>query len=289
MYRDKQKNKTGLVEELLQLTIGAALMGCALSIFLIPFKIAPGGMSGLATVLHYLLGINVSTLLMLINAPIFLLGFVHFSKGFLFRSVYGTIILSAFTEIFSQVSIPVDDMLLACVFGGVIMGCGIALALQSGGTTGGTDIIVLVLRKFLPNLSVGRLFMTIDGVIILIAGVTIGGWETILYSSVTLFISGYITDTILEGVKFARLVYIISDKDKEITKGIYSEMDRGVTGFTSVSMYTGKTRQALLCVIRKYELPKLKGLIYSIDPDAFVIISEAREVMGKGFDMHTKV
>ncbi len=283
MYRDKIKNKTGLVPELLQLTVGAALMGCALSIFLVPFKIAPGGVSGLATVLHYLIGINVSTLLMLINVPIFLLGLIHFDKRFLFRSIYGTIALSVFTEVFSYFSIPNRDILLACVFGGVILGSGIALALGSGGTTGGADIIVLVLRKFFPSLSVGRLFMALDGFIIIIAGATLGGWDTVLYSSVALFISGYVTDSILEGAKTARLVYIISEKEEEVTQRIYDEMNRGVTGLSSVSMYTGREKKTLMCVIRKGELIRLKKLIYKTDPDAFVIISEAREVMGNGF------
>lgn len=286
MYRDRFKNQMGLMSELLQLTIGAALMGCALSIFLVPFKIAPGGMSGLATVLHYLVGINVSTLLMLINVPIFLLGLMHFDRSFLFRSIYGTIALSVFTEVFSNFSLPNSDILLACVLGGSILGSGIALALRSGGTTGGADIIVLVLRKFFPSLSVGRLFMALDGFIILIAGATLGGWDTVLYSSVALFISGYVTDSILEGAKTARLVYIISDKEREVTQKIYDEMNRGVTGLSSVSMYTGRERRTLMCVIRKGELIRLKKLVYMTDPDAFVIISEAREVMGNGFDRY---
>ncbi len=289
MYRDKLRNKSGLVSDIFQLTIGAALMGCALSIFLVPFKIAPGGVSGLATVLHYLIGINVSTLLMLINVPIFLLGLMYFDKSFLFRSIYGTIALSVFTEVFSSFTMPGNDVLLACVFGGAILGSGIALALRSGGTTGGADIIVLVLRKFFPSLSVGRLFMAIDGFIILIAGALLSGWDTVLYSSVALFISGYVTDSILEGAKTARLVYIISDKEREVTQKIYDEMNRGVTGLSSISMYTGRERRTLMCVIRKSELIRLKKLVYNTDPDAFVIISEAREVMGNGFDRYNRV
>lgn len=267
----------------LGITLGAMLMGAALSIFLVPFKIAPGGISGLSTVLHYLTKIRVSTLILIVNAPIFIIGFISFNGHFLLRSFYGTIVLSLATEGFSLIQPLTGDIILACVFGGAIMGCGIATVLRSGGTTGGTDILALVIQKYAPQLSIGQLFMVIDGAIILIAGAVFGDWEIILYSSAALFISSHVTDTILEGIKYARLVYIISNRSLEITQNIYSDMDRGVTALSSVSMYTGKNGRILLCAIRKHELPKLKRLVYSTDPHAFVIISDAKEVLGNGF------
>lgn len=285
MHRKRARNKRFKnIDELLQITLGTALMGCALSTFLVPFKLAPGGVSGIASVLYYLTGIRVSTLLMLINVPIFLLGLLHFNGKFLLRSIYGTIAVSASVEIFSSFVAPAADIFSACVFGGIILGTGIALVLKAGGTTGGTDILVMISRKFFPNLSVGNSFMIIDGVIILVAGATLGGWEIVLYSAAALFISTHITDAILEGASFARMVYIMSGHSDIITERIYKEMERGVTGLTSVSMYTGKDRKILLCVIKKYELPYLKKLIYDTDPEAFVIISEAKEVMGNGFE-----
>ena len=272
--------------EFLSITIGAIIMGTALSLFLVPYKIAPGGMSGLATVIYYVTGIRVSTLLILINAPLLLLGLLRFKAGFLVKSVYGTVVLSVATEIMSGVSMPVSDTLLVSVAGGAILGFGIAVVLRTGGTTGGTDIIVLLLRKFLPTLSVGQLFLTIDGVIIVIAGAVFKSPETILYSAAALFVSSRVTDAVLEGVNFAKLIYIVSEKPKEITEQIYSGIDRGVTGLNSVSMYTGKNGVTLLCVIRRYQLPKLKKLIYETDPSAFVIVSDAREVTGNGFGTH---
>ena len=285
MHRKRVRSKRFKnIDELLQITLGTALMGCALSTFLIPFKLAPGGVSGIASVLYYLTGIRVSTLLMLMNVPIFILGFLHFDGKFLLRSIYGTIAVSVSVELFSSFVAPAADIFSACVFGGIILGTGIALVLKSGGTTGGTDILVMISRKFFPNLSVGNLFMIIDGVIILVAGATLGGWEIVLYSAAALFISTHITDGILEGASFARMVYIMSGHSDTITERIYKEMDRGVTGLTSVSMYTGKDRKILLCVIKKYELPYLKKLVYDTDPGAFVVISEAKEVMGNGFE-----
>ena len=285
MHRKRMRNKRFKnIDEFLQITLGTALIGCALSTFLVPFKLAPGGVSGIAAVLYYLTGIRVSTLIMLINVPIFILGFVHFNGKFLLRSVYGTIAVSVSVELFSSFAAPAADIFSACVFGGIILGTGLALVFKSGATTGGTDILVMISRKFFPNLSVGNLFMIIDGVIILLAGATLGGWEIVLYSAAALFISTHITDGFLEGASFARMVYIMSGHSDTITERIYKEMERGVTGLTSVSMYTGKDRKILLCVIKKYELPQLKALIYDTDPEAFVIISEAKEVMGNGFE-----
>lgn len=267
-----------------EITLGGILVGIALSVFLVRFKIAPGGISGISTVVHYLTGIRVSTLILLINAPLFILGLLIFDKSFLVKSIYGTVVTSFATELMSFMPSLTEDILLASVFGGAIMGAGLSLVLKSRGSTGGTDILVLVLRKFLPRLSVGQIFLLIDGIIILIAGAFFESFETILYSGIALFVSTRITDLILEGLKFARLVYIISDKNEDITRQIYDKMDRGVTGLNSFSMYTGKSGRILMCAIRKHEIPNLKEIVRTIDSKAFVIIADAKEVMGNGFD-----
>lgn len=282
MYGIKFDKKT--ITELFSITFGAFLMGTALAVFLVPLKIAAGGVGGLATVIHYVSNIRTSILILAINIPIFLIGLICFDFRFLVRSFYGMFVLSVATDVMSLIYMPIDDALLACVFGGAIMGLGISFVIRSGGTTGGTDILVLVIRKFKPDLSVGQLFLMLDGIIVAIAGIVFSSWETILYSVATILISSYVTDVAIEGLKFARLVYIISDKNIEITSRIYTEMNRGVTGITSVSMYTGRSGRVLMCAIRKYELTTLKKLIYSVDKNAFVIISDAKEVMGNGFE-----
>lgn len=282
MYRDTFcKNRC---TELFEITLGAMLMGVALAVFLIPFKLAAGGVSGVATIIHFLTGIKTSYLIFAINIPIFVLAYICFGYRFLLRSFYGTFVLSAATEVMGVFSIPTDDPLLASAFGGVVMGVGISLVIRSGGTTGGTDIIVLAIRKYKPDLSVGRLFLFLDGAVILAAGIVFSGKETILYSTVVVYLCSYVADTSIEGLKFAKIVYIISEKTTEITSEIYTKMNRGVTGINSVSMYTGKNGKILMCAIKKYELTALKKLIYSVDDNAFVIISDAKEVMGNGFD-----
>ena len=262
---------------------GAVLMGIALSVFMVPFKIAPGGVSGLATVLHYLTGLRVSVLIPLINIPIFIIGIIRLERDSIVKSVFGTVVLSIATETAAILPPPTSDPLISAVFGGAVMGIGISAVLSRGGTTGGTDILVLVIRRSFSEVSVGRLYLLIDGAVIAMAGLAFSSGEVIFYSAVSLVVSTYMTDAALEGLNLARLVYIISDSNREICDRIYAELKRGVTGLNSVSMYSGRSGRILMCVIRKGQLSKLKKIIQDIDKDAFVIICDAKEVMGSGF------
>ncbi len=281
---DKRRTYTAVVDCAV-IAAGAVLMGVALSVFMVPFKIAPGGVSGLATVLHYLAGLRVSVLIPLINIPIFIIGIIRLERDFLVKSVFGTVVLSIATETAAILPPPTSDPLISAVFGGAVMGIGISAVLSRGGTTGGTDILVLVIRRSFSEVSVGRLYLLIDGAVIAMAGLAFSSGEIIFYSAVSLVVSTYMTDAALEGLNLARLVYIISDSNREICDRIYAELKRGVTGLNSVSMYSGRSGRILMCVIRKGQLPKLKKIIQDIDKDAFVIICDAKEVMGSGFEM----
>ena len=281
---DKRRTYTAVVDCAV-IAVGAVLMGVALSVFMVPFKIAPGGVSGLATVLHYLAGLRVSVLIPLINIPIFIIGIIRLERDFLVKSVFGTFVLSIATETAAILPPPTSDPLISAVFGGAVMGIGISAVLSRGGTTGGTDILVLVIRRSFSEVSVGRLYLLIDGAVIAMAGLAFSSGEVIFYSAVSLVVSTYMTDAALEGLNLARLVYIISDSNREICDRIYAELKRGVTGLNSVSMYSGRSERILMCVIRKGQLSKLKKIIQDIDKDAFVIICDAKEVMGSGFEM----
>lgn len=281
---DKRRTYTAVVDCAV-IAAGAVLMGVALSVFMVPFKIAPGGVSGLATVLHYLAGLRVSVLIPLINIPIFIIGIIRLERDFLVKSVFGTVVLSIATETAAILPPPTSDPLISAVFGGAVMGIGISAVLSRGGTTGGTDILVLVIRRSFSEVSVGRLYLLIDGAVIAMAGLAFSSGEVIFYSAVSLVVSTYMTDAALEGLNLARLVYIISDSNREICDRIYAELKRGVTGLNSVSMYSGRSGRILMCVIRKGQLSKLKKIIQDIDKDAFVIICDAKEVMGSGFVM----
>ena len=281
---DKRRVYTAVVDCAV-IAAGAVLMGIALSVFMVPFKIAPGGVSGLATVLHYLTGLRVSVLIPLINIPIFIIGIIRLERDSIVKSVFGTVVLSIATETAAILPPPTSDPLISAVFGGAVMGIGISAVLSRGGTTGGTDILVLVIRRSFSEVSVGRLYLLIDGAVIAMAGFAFSSGEVIFYSAVSLVVSTYMTDAALEGLNLARLVYIISDSNREICDRIYAELKRGVTGLNSVSMYSGRSGRILMCVIRKGQLSKLKKIIQDIDKDAFVIICDAKEVMGSGFKM----
>lgn len=281
---DKRRVYTAVVDCAV-IAAGAVLMGVALSVFMVPFKIAPGGVSGLATVLHYLTGLRVSVLIPLINIPIFIIGIIRLERDSIVKSVFGTVVLSIATETAAILPPPTSDPLISAVFGGAVMGIGISAVLSRGGTTGGTDILVLVIRRSFSEVSVGRLYLLIDGAVIAMAGFAFSSGEVIFYSAVSLVVSTYMTDAALEGLNLARLVYIISDSNREICDRIYAELKRGVTGLNSVSMYSGRSGRILMCVIRKGQLSKLKKIIQDIDKDAFVIICDAKEVMGSGFEM----
>lgn len=279
---DKRRTYTAVVDCAV-IAVGAVLMGVALSVFMVPFKIAPGGVSGIATVLHYLTGLRMSVLIPLINIPIFIIGIIRLERDFLVKSVFGTVVLSIATETAAILPPPTSDPLISAVFGGAVMGIGISAVLSRGGTTGGTDILVLVIRRSFSEVSVGRLYLLIDGAVIAMAGLAFSSGEVIFYSAVSLVVSTYMTDAAFEGLNLARLVYIISDSNREICDRIYAELKRGVTGLNSVSMYSGRSGRILMCVIRKGQLSKLKKIIQDIDKDAFVIICDAKEVMGSGF------
>lgn len=281
---DKRRMYTAVVDCAV-ITVGAVLMGVALSVFMVPFKIAPGGVSGLATVLYYLTGLRMSVLIPIINIPIFIIGIIRLERDFLVKSVFGTIVLSIATETAAILPPPTSDPLISAVFGGAVMGIGISAVLSRGGTTGGTDILVLVIRRSFSEVSVGRLYLLIDGAVITMAGLAFSSGEVIFYSVVSLVVSTYMTDAALEGLNLARFVYIMSDSNREICDRIYAELKRGVTGLNSVSMYSGRSGLILMCVIRKRQLSKLKKIIQDIDKDAFVIICDAKEVMGSGFEM----
>ncbi len=263
--------------------VGAGAMGAFLELFLVPLHIVAGGVGGIATLINHLTGLGVGVLILFINIPIFILGALNFNKRFLFYSLLGTVTLSLSTQFFAGFPPLTEDPLLAAVFGGAGIGVSLGLVISVNGSTGGTDILALVLKKWFPRFSVGQFFLFIDGVVIFAAGLVFGEWEAALYSALTLFACSKVLDAILAGVDFGQIVYVMSDHAETIAKGIYQNMRRGVTGLQSISMYHGNQRTVLLCVIRKVELPKLKHVVHELDQDAFMIVSDAREILGKGF------
>ncbi len=266
--------------------LGTFVIAMALDIFLVPANIAPGGLSGVAIIIHHLTHIPVGISILFLNIPIFLWGLWHFNTGFIFSSLFGMVAMSVFTDLFAFLKPLTEDMLLSAVYGGILLGVGLGTVFWSGSTTGGTDIAAQILKKHFPFISIGRFVLIIDAFIVLLAGLTFRRWEVILYSAISLYVSSSIIDLMVEGIDFAKIAYIISDKPKELSDEISKQLERGSTALHASSHFSGAEKIVLMCVVKKYEIGKLKKIIKAVDPDAFVILSDTREVLGNGFQSH---
>ncbi len=261
---------------------GTTILALSLVLFLVPNKIAPGGVSGLATVIYHLTDVSVGLIMLAINIPLFLIGIKHLGFIFGLRTIVATVYLSVLVDILQKYLSPVThDPLLATLYGGIIMGIGLGLAINNGGTTGGTDLAAVLLHKYL-KLSVGTTLLILDAIVIFIAGLFFN-LELAMYSALTLFISTKLLDLMQEGWHYARAAYIISDKSTEIAQVIMDKLDRGVTSFYGKGMFSGQDKNILYVICSRAEISSLKDLVSAIDPDAFMVIGEATEVLGEGF------
>lgn len=283
----------------LLITFGAAITALAINIFLVPYKIAPGGLSGLATVIFYLSGgrLPVGTMMLIINIPLFLMGYKFIGRHFFIRTLYGTIILSVIIDLTENFMAELakkllineagvassPDILLYSIIGGFISGIGLGIVLKMEATTGGTELAAKLLNKPIKNLTIGQILLTIDALIIIFAIIAFKSVLIGLYSLVSLFITTKVIDAMVEGVDYSRAVLIISEQQEKIAQRIISEMDRGVTELKGRGVYSGKDKNVLLCVLSRNEIQHLKEIVHELDSKAFMILADVREVLGEGF------
>lgn len=280
----KQKIKN-IVFEYFGLTVGSAIMAMSLVFFLIPVKIAPGGVSGLAIVLHYLFNLPVGVVMLIFNVPLFFLGVKILGKQFGPRTFFSFVLFSLVTDFFDKVihvTAATTDPLLASIFGGVVLGVGLGIVFRFKGTTGGSDIIGQIINKY-SNVSVGTGILIVDFFVISFAGIAFQNVNQALYGIISLYFSSKILDLILDGIDYARSFYIISEKQDEIIDLITSEIGRGGTELSGQGLYTRKERNVLYTVVTRKEVATLRQEILKIDPSAFVIIANVHEVLGEGF------
>ena len=286
-------------KDYLWIITGSIITAGAINIFLVPYKIAPGGVTGIATVIYYLTRerFSVGITMLLLNIPLFILGIRFIGGKFILRTLFSTIFLSVAVDVSEPMTTyfadfyltkaesvsASPDLLLYSIFGGFFMGLGLGFVFRSGATTGGTDLAARIMHHFIPHMTMGQLLLFIDSSVILFAAIAFNSFLLALYAILSLYISIKVIDAILEGVNFAKAVYIISDKPEEIAQKIITDLDRGVTSLKGTGMYTGKDKSVLYCVLQRGQLPQLKELVVKIDPDAFVILTDVREVLGEGF------
>lgn len=275
-------------KDFLRIILGTVLMALAVNLVYEPLGMVSGGVSGFAIVIKRVsqlwlpFEIPVWLTNFVVNIPIFLVAYRMKGKSFLRKTLLANLLFTTFMFFLPQGMEGQKDYLLAAVAGGVLNGAGLGLIFSTGSSTGGTDLLSVIVNHVLPHYTVAKLLFILDTVIIL-AGAYFFGIPVAIYAGISVFLTSRIMDAMIEGVKFAKLAYVVSDNYDKIGKEIMRELGRGVTALDSKGMYTGKNRLVLLCVVSKKEIVKLTRIARRYDPAAFVIISDAREVLGEGF------
>ena len=272
------------VKDYIWMTVGVGIAVAGLNLFLVPNTIAAGGISGIATILYHLFGVPLGLTIAVLNIPLFLFGFRMVGKSFAIRTAYSLALYSVAAEL---IPIPAgQDHFLGCVYGGVLVGIGIGLVVRSGGSTGGTDMAAKMLSARFKSVGIGTFVFCIDFVVIAAAGLLFKP-EVALYALASLFITSKLIDVITVGLSAAKAFYIISDKNDEIAAAIMEKLQRGVTSLGAKGLYSGREKSVLLCVLPwRTEGVRLKKIVRSVDPSAFVIVADVSEVLGEGFTSH---
>lgn len=258
-------------------------MALSVNLFLLPNQLSTGGFAGIGTIVYYLLDIPVGTIVLILNIPLFIISIFKNGKRFFFGAVFGTVSLSYFLNVFEGIKVPTSDRLLACIYGGIFSGIGSAVILRAGSSTGGTDLLAQIIKTFKPNAKTGTLIVIFDTVIIFFNLLFFREIEVVLYSAIAIYILGKVLDIFFEGIDFAKMFLIISPKYEEISNRINKEIRRGTTVIYGKGMYKKAEKKILLCVASRGEVRQIMTIIKSVDKQAFIIITNAREVFGEGF------
>ncbi len=269
--------------------VGSALYSAGVHVFTASNNIAPGGVTGVATIINHFSGFPIGTLSLIINIPLLILAFSLWGKRLTLKTIKSVVILSAVMDLI-ELFVPTYDgnPLLAALFGGVCMGAGLALVFIRGSTTGGTDIVGRLLQKFFPAIQTGRAILVIDFMVLLASAVAYKNIETFMYGMVAMFTSSKVLDTILYGVDNGKVAMIVSDKKEEIGRAIIDEMERGCTFLKATGAYTSEEHSVIMCAVRRQQFLHLKKIVFKVDPSAFFIALGADEILGYGFRKHNE-
>jgi uncharacterized membrane-anchored protein YitT (DUF2179 family) len=283
----KEINWRKHIYEYAMILIGSFIMAVGFVVFISPFKLAPGGVYGIAITLHYLTGsLPIGVFALCMDIPLFLIGTWILGSKFGAKTLVGIFSLSGFTTLLEKLygyePLVTDDYFLASVFGGVLIGIGLGLIFKSRATSGGTDIVAMIINKY-NKIPVGRLLIYIDTAVVFIGLIAFQDWRIPLYSWVTIFITGKIIDMIIEGVGSDKAVYIISDHYDEIRNKIIHEMNRGGTYLRGEGMYNGSEKKIIYTIVDRKELILLQKYVHEIDPKAFMTVVDSTETLGEGF------
>jgi uncharacterized membrane-anchored protein YitT (DUF2179 family) len=269
--------------------IGAGLMAVSVNCVFEPMELVTGGVTGIGIIIKELTGniaggegIPLWITNLVCNIPLFILAYYLHGKRFVRRGLITAIIFTVFLAVIPVTAPPTQNILLNAILGGCIMGTGVGMIFATGSTTGGMDLLAVLLHKKIKYWSEAQILAAADGVIVA-AGALLFGLEHALYALIAIFIVMRISDSILNGLKYSKMAFIISNQAEAITEYLMNEMNRGVTGIETVGMHSGTHRNMLLCVVSKKQISELKEMALTIDPNAFIIVADASEILGEGF------
>lgn len=273
----------------LAILLGTGLMATAVNCVFEPMQLVTGGVTGIGIIVKELTrniigeeGIPLWITNLLCNIPLFVFAYYILGKRFVRRGILSAIVFTIYLGVIPITQLPTGDTMLNSVLGAVLMGLGLGLVFAVGSTTGGMDLLAVLLQTRFRYLTEAQILAIVDGAIV-IAGGIIFGLENALYALVAIFIVTKVSDSIMNGLKFSKVGYVISDHAEEISQRIMSELQRGITGIDITGMHTGARKSMLMCVVSRKEIVELKEIVFEIDPKAFVIVTDANETVGEGF------
>lgn len=269
--------------------LGSAIFALGFALFLGPNDMNAGGISGLAQIAVELTGMGtVGGLSIIINLPLFILGGLKIGRRFFFGSMIGMILSSVLIDAFAVIAIPTPEPLIAVLYGGVICGVGLGLVFVNGTSTGGSDILVRLLKLRYRNVPIGQISMVFDAIVVVLTGLVFQDVSKALYTGVTVYLSGKVVDAVVYNFDYSKVALIISDHHETIAQAIGRELDRGATFLHAEGSYSHNPKKVVLAAVKKQQLAELKELVVHIDPNAFIIVQEAHQVLGDGFSRYTK-
>jgi len=278
-----------IVVDIIKSIVGCAIFALGFDLFLVPNGLNAGGITGLAMIVQHWLGIGtVGMISAIMNIPLFAIGGIKVGKPFFFGSLLGMVSSSVFIDLFTRIPVPATEPLIGTLYGGVLCGCGIAIVFTTGASTGGSDIIVRLLKMKYRNVSIGAINMAFDLCVTVLTGLVFRNVAVALYSGVTIFITGKVMDAVVYSFDYSRVALIITKEHEAVAKTIGEKLDRGATYLHGEGSYSHAPTKVVLTAVKKHQLADLKQLVVELDPDAFIIVQEAHQVLGDGFLRYSK-
>lgn len=283
------KTKLRFLGRILQIIAGSVLFGTGFNLFMLPHNMNAGGLSGLSMILVHLLDVGtVGMLTILLNIPLFVLGGWTLGKRFFFLSLIGMLTTAVSIDLFSVLPTPQTDPLVAALYGGVLCGLGLGTVFITGATTGGSDIIVRLLKRKWPNAAIGTINTCFDLTVVALTGIAFGDISKALYCGIAVFVMGQVIDAVVYRFDYSKVALIITEHHEEVARKINERLDRGATFLKGEGSYGRKETKVILTAVKRQQLAELKALVVSVDPNAFIIVQEAHQVLGDGFSRYSK-